>query len=614
MKMSKLFSQTLREAPAEAEVTSHQLLIRAGFIRPLAAGVFSYLPLARRSLHKIEAILRDEINSIGGQEITMPIVNPADIWRETGRWYQIGAEMGRFIDRRGRDMALAMTHEEVVADLVRHEIRSYQQLPQLIYHIQTKWRDDPRPRAGLIRVREFTMKDSYSLDSSWEGLDKQYRAHYQAYFNIFHRCGLSVSAVKSDTGMMGGQMAHEYMYLTPIGEDTLLICDLCHYAANRQIARFQKIPAQVEAKQAIEKVATPECKTIEELANFLGVGKQRTAKAVFMVATISEGEKDIERFVFAIIRGDMEVNETKLANAIKAKDLRPAREDEIRAIGAEPGYASPVGIMESRESGKRDRGILVVDDMIPQSPNLVAGANEAGYHLRNVNYERDYTADVVADISAASEGDSCIECGSPLRVVRGVEVGNIFKLGTRYSEAMGCHFRDLDGISKPVIMGSYGVGTGRLLACIVEEHHDEYGLIWPVTVAPFTIHLVVLKGRGDEGIINSEVEAERLYAELEAAGFEVLFDDRDESPGIKFNDADLIGIPIRLTVSSRALKQGGVEFKRRDQKEKRIIPTSEIIPAIQGEIEVLLNEINTKMVDVPFDKLPVNSRAEYIST
>jgi len=602
MKMSKLFSQTLREAPAEAEVTSHQLLIRAGFIRPLAAGVFSYLPLARRSLKKIEAILREEMNAIGGQEITMPIVNPADIWRETGRWYQIGAEMGRFVDRRGRDMALAMTHEEVVADLVRHEIRSYQQLPQLIYHIQTKWRDDPRPRAGLIRVREFTMKDSYSLDSNWEGLDKQYRAHYQAYFNIFHRCGLNTIAVKSDTGMMGGQMAHEYMYLTPIGEDTLLLCDACHYAANRQIARFRKPSAVAETIQTIEKVATPECKTIEDLANFLGVNKSRTAKAVFLVATIAEGEKDIDRFVFAIVRGDMEVNETKLANAVKAKDLRPAREEEIRAIGAEPGYASPVGIVKSGDKGLGEKGMIVVDDMIPKSPNLVAGANEPGYHLRNVNYGRDYSADVIADIAAAGEGDACEECGGALRAVRGVEVGNIFKLGTRYSEAMGCHFRDQDGISKPVIMGSYGIGTGRLLACIVEEHHDEFGLIWPVSVAPYTVHLVVLKGKGTEGVEDSEANAERLYAQLQTAGIEVLYDDRDESPGVKFNDADLIGLPIRLTVSARAMKQGGVEFKRRDKKEKRILPSADIITAIQAEIDDLYAELNDKVIDVPFSE------------
>lgn len=600
MKISKLFSQTLREAPAEAEVASHQLLIRAGFIRPLAAGIFTYLPLARRSLKKIEAILREEMEAIGGQEITMPIVNPSDIWRETGRWYAIGAEMGRFVDRRGRDMALAMTHEEVVADLVRHEIRSYQQLPQLIYHIQTKWRDDPRPRAGLIRVREFTMKDSYSLDSSWDGLDKQYRAHYQAYFNIFHLCGLDVIAVKSDTGMMGGQMAHEYMYLTPIGEDTLLLCDNCHYAANRQIALFRKIPAQSESLLAIERVGTPECKTIEELANFLEVARSRTAKAVFLVATIAEGEKDVDRFVFAIVRGDMEVNETKLANAVKAKELRPAREEEIRAIGSEPGYASPIGIGKPGGKGNGGKALIIVDDMIPLSPNLVAGANEPGVHLRNVNYGRDFTANLVADIAAASEGDDCVECGSPLREVRGVEVGNIFKLGTRYSEAMGCHFRDQDGISKPVIMGSYGIGTGRLLACIAEEYHDEFGLIWPISVAPFAVHMIVLKGKGVEGIGDSEAIAERLYDELQAAGIEVLYDDRDDSPGVKFNDADLIGLPIRLTVSDRAMRQGGVEFKRRDKKEKRIIPYADIIKAVQAEIDLLEAEITAKVIDMPF--------------
>jgi len=353
--------------------------------------------------------------------------------------------------------------------------------------------------------------------------------------------------------------------------------------------------------QAIEKVATPECKTIEDLANFLGVTKSRTAKAVFLVATIAEGEKDVDHFVFAIIRGDMEVNETKLANAVKAKDLRPAREDEILAIGAEPGYASPVGIKKTGDLGKGDGVIIVVDDVIPVSPNLVAGANEPGYHLRNVNYGRDYSADVIADIAAAAEGVACVECGGALQALRGVEVGNIFKLGTRYSEVMGCHFRDQDGISKPVIMGSYGIGTGRLLACIAEEHHDEYGLIWPVSVAPYTVHLVVLKGKGAEGAEDSEASAERLYTDLQAAGIEVLYDDRDESPGVKFNDADLIGLPIRLTVSIRAMRQGGVEYKRRDQKEKRIIASTEIITAIQAEIGNLYAELNAKMIEAPFN-------------
>jgi prolyl-tRNA synthetase len=390
------------------------------------------------------------------------------------------------------------------------------------------------------------------------------------------------------------------MYLTPIGEDTLLICDACHYAANRQIALFRKPAAIAEDLKDIKKVATPECKTIEELANYLGVEKSRTAKAVFMIATISEGEKDIDRFVFAIVRGDMEVNETKLANATRARDLRPAREDEIRAIGAEPGYASPVGIQKPGEVGAANNPLIIVDDIIPQSPNLVAGANEAGYHLRNVNYGRDYRADVIADIVAASERDACVECGSPLRAVRGVEVGNIFKLGTRYSEAMGCHFRDQDGLSKPVIMGSYGIGLGRLLACIVEEHHDELGLIWPITVAPYPVHMVVLKGKGTDGIDETSVTAEKLVAELQVSGIEVLYDDRDDSPGVKFNDADLIGLPIRLTVSARAMKQGGVEFKRRDQNEKRVIPYPDVVATVQAEIDALFTEISVKVVDVPF--------------
>ncbi len=590
MRMSQLFSQTLREAPAEAEIASHRLLLRAGFIRQLAAGIFTYMPLARRSLTKIENIMREEMNAIGGQEMTMPVVHPAEIWQETERWYQIGSEMGRFKDKNNRDMVLAMTHEEVVADLVRKEIRSYRQLPRLIYHIQTKWRDDPRPRAGLIRVREFTMKDSYSLDADWEGLDRQYRAHYQAYFNIFHRCGLPVVAVRSDVGMMGGKMAHEYMYLTPVGEDTLLLCDNCGYAANRQIARFRKPPASAEPLLPAEPVATPECKTIEELANFLGVPKARTAKAVFMMATIPEGRQTTQRFVFAVVRGDMEVNETKLANAVKASELRPATEAEIRAVGAEPGYASPVGLKDA---------LVVVDEAIPDSPNLVAGANREGYHLRNVNFGRDYQADIIADIAAAQEGDACPQCGGALRTVRGVEVGNIFKLGTRYSDAMGCTYLDKDGQQKPVIMGSYGIGSGRLLACVAEEHHDEQGLIWPVTVAPYHVHLVSLAGKGNPEILTA---AEQLYHDLTAAGVEVLYDDREESPGVKFNDADLIGLPIRLTVSERAQEQGGVEFKRRDQAEKHIIPRPDVIAYVQAEIEQLRAGIAATVVPMAFDE------------
>lgn len=600
MRLSKLFSQTLREAPAEAEISSHQLLVRAGFIRQLAAGIFSYLPLAKRALTKIENIMRDEMNAIGGQEITMPVVHPAELWQESERWYAIGSEMGRFKDKNNRDMVLAMTHEEVVADLVRRDVHSYRQLPRLIYHIQTKWRDDPRPRAGLIRVREFTMKDSYSLDADWDGLDKQYRAHYQAYFNIFHLCGVEVIAVKSDVGMMGGKLAHEYMYLTPIGEDTLLLCDACGYAANRQIARFQKTAPVSEQPLQLEKVATPETKTIAALADFLQIPQSKTAKAVFMVAKISEGQDTAQKLVFAILRGDMELNETKLANALVANELRPAHDEEIISVGAVPGYASPVGI-PGDAVGRSEQTplplVVVVDDLIPQSPNLVAGANEDGFHLRNVNYGRDYQAQIVADIAAAQDGDSCPDCGGVLHTQRGVEVGNIFKLGTRFAEPMGCTYTDKDGVERPVIMGSYGIGSGRLLACIAEEHHDEHGLIWPVTVAPYHVHLVALAAKGSDQV---QQEAESIYAELEAAGLEVLYDDREESPGVKFNDADLIGLPVRLTVSGRALEQGGVEFKRRDQADKRILPRAEIVQQVKAEIASLMKEIQEKLVEVSF--------------
>ncbi len=614
MRMTQLFGQTLRDAPAEAQVASHQLLLRAGFIRQLAAGIFSYLPLARRSMTKIESIIREEMNAIGGQEITMPVVNPADIWKETGRWYQIGSEMGRFKDKSDRDMVLAMTHEEVVADLMRQEIRSYSQLPRLIYHIQTKWRDDPRPRAGLIRVREFTMKDSYSLDVDAAGLDRQYRAHYQAYFNIYHRCGLDAIAVGSDTGMMGGTLAHEYMILTPIGEDTLMLCDACGYAANRQVARFQKPPAVDEAPCPIEKVATPNVTTIADLAAFLGIPAAKTAKAVFMVAElanqrikesanqrISESANEQvsksnnhqlpitnpEQFVFAVIRGDMDVNETKLANAVKAKALRPATEAEIRAVGAEPGYGSPLGVQDA---------LVVVDDAVATSPNLVAGANEVGYHLRNVNYGRDYGANIVADIAATQEGDACPACGGALRAERGVEVGNIFKLGTRYSEAMGARFLDQDGELKPVVMGSYGIGIGRLLACVAEMRHDDYGLIWPITIAPYPVHLLTLGPADSE----ATVVAEQLYTEMQAAGIDALFDDRDRSPGVKFNDADLIGLPLRVTVAARGLQQQSVELKRRDQKERELIPLADVIPALKARIAELEAEIAKTVVEVPF--------------
>ena len=571
MRFSRLFATTLRQPPSEAESISHQLLLRAGYIRPLAAGLFSLLPLGQRVAARIEGIIRNEIDAIGGQEMKMPVVHPAELWRESGRYDAIGDELGRFSDRNGRDMVLAMTHEEVVTDLARREIKSYRQLPQLIYHFQTKWRDDPRPRAGLIRVREFTMKDSYSLDASWEGLAKQYDAHFAAYQRIYARCELPVVAVKSDTGMMGGKEAHEFMVLTPIGEDTLILCDACGYTANRQVARLRKAEAPAADPLPLEKVATPHTPTIAALAELLSIAPSQTAKAVFLVADLPDAKGVREQFVFVVMRGDMDLNETKLGNAIASLlgapplRLRPAREDEIRATGAEPGYASPIGLKDV---------LVIVDDAVPSSPNLVAGANEAGYHLRNTNYGRDYTAALVTDLAAADAGCACPECGAPVKAERGVEVGNIFKLGTRYSEALGATFLDADGQTRPIIMGSYGIGVGRLMACVVERHHDADGLIWPEAIAPYRVHLVRLPG--------GEEIAERVYADLLAAGVEVLFDDRDDRAGVKFKDADLIGLPIRVTLGERALKSGGAEVKFRRTGESRMVPLDELVLTVKG--------------------------------
>lgn len=582
MRLSRAFFQTLRDAPGDAELMSHQLLLRAGFIQPLGAGIYSYLPLARRSMDKIEGIIRAEMNAIGGQEVTMPVAHPADLWQQTGRWHTAYPELVHWKDRAGREMTLAMTHEEVVADLARREISSYRQLPQMIYHLQTKFRDEPRPRGGLIRVREFTMKDSYSLDVDEAGLDRQYRAHWQAYFNIFRRCGLDVHAVRADVGMMGGSLSHEYMALTDAGEDTLLLCAACGYAANRQVARVRKPQPAAEALLPVTKVATPDCKSIAELAAFLNVPTSRTAKAVFLRDTGSG------RIIFAVVRGDMDVNETKLANVVGASGLQPASEEEIHAIGAQPGYGSPVGVHDC---------VVVVDDLAAASPNLVAGANEAGYHLLNVTCGRDYTPDIVADIVAARADDACEACGAALQMARGIEVGNIFKLGTRYAEALGALYTDAEGNKRPIVMGSYGIGVGRLLATVAELSHDAAGLIWPVSIAPFQVHLVVLPKKAPD----AARVADALYAELIAAGIEVLYDDReDPSAGVKFNDADLIGLPLRVTVGAKALQEGGVELKRRSATEKQLVALDALLPTVQIELAELRAELAARVQTVPF--------------
>jgi prolyl-tRNA synthetase len=570
MRMSALFGLTLREAPSGAEVAGHGLLLRAGYIRQLAAGIFSYLPLAKRSISKIEKILREEMDAAGGQELSMPVVQPAGVWERSGRYSTTGQELVRLSDRRNREMVLAMTHEEIVAGLAASEVDSYQRLPRLVYQIQTKFRDDPRPRAGLIRAREFTMKDAYSLDRDERGLDQQYSTLYQAYFKIFARCGLPTIAVGADVGIMGGSMAHEFMYLAPIGEDTILICDDCGYTSNRQVARFRKPIPEAEMQRPVEKVPTPGTSTIDMLARTLQVRESSTAKAVFLVTTV-EGS---ERLVLAVVRGDMDLGETKLANAIGVSGLRPALPEEVRAVGAEPGYGSPLGV---------EGAIVVVDDAILSSPNLVAGANEEGFHYLNVNYGRDFEADTVADIAVAGDGSLCPECGDAMRAVRGVEVGNIFKLGTRYSEAFGASFLDRDGRRKPVVMGSYGIGLGRLLACIAEEHHDENGLVWPVTVAPYHVHFVAAEA--------SEM-AEGLYETLVSAGVEVLYDDRRESLGAKFKDADLIGVPLRLTLTARSLRSGGVEIKARCGSEGYVVSIERALAAVRREISDLGAEIS----------------------
>ncbi len=598
MRMSLLFGQTLREAPSEAEVAGHRLLVRAGFIRQLAPGIFGYLPLARRSLSKLESILRAEINAIGGQELAMPVMYLATM-QDTGHEHRTGAEAGRFGDDAGRDAVSAMTREEVVAGLAAGEIRSYRQLPRLIYHMQTEWHDDPRPRAGLIRARESTVLKSYSLDASQQGLDAQYHACYRACLRIFSRCALPVVAVASHTG--GGDMAREFVYLTPAGETALVLCGRCGYAADRQIATFRKVPLPPEPPRPVEKVPTPGVTTIEALARFLGVPQARTAKAVFMVAAIPEEGREVDRPVLAVVRGDMAVNQTKLAGVLGAKALAPAREDDIRAWGAVPGYASPIGISEAV--------IVVVDDLIPGSSNLVAGANEQGYHLLNVNYGRDYRAHIVADIALADEGYPCPDCGEGVALSTGAGVGYMFKPGTRYSEASGATFLDRQGRPQPIFMGSYAIGVDRLLACIAEQHHDERGLIWPISVAPYEVHLVSLasgdgvaggqrprpeQGRGQAGEV-----AEQLYSMLQAGGVEVLYDDRAESPGVKFADADLIGVPLRLTVGERSLARGGVELKRRAAGEGVIVPVAEAVDRVRAEIASLYAEIEAGVVEEP---------------
>ncbi|HLX34918.1 MAG TPA: proline--tRNA ligase [Candidatus Limnocylindrales bacterium] len=553
MRLSELFFTSLRDDPAEAEMPSHRLLLRAGYVRQLGSGIYSLLPLGFRVSQRVEQVIREEQDRIGGQEMEMPVVHPAEVWKDSGRYYKIGPELVRFKDRGERDMVLAMTHEEVVALLLRDIVQSYRQLPMMVYHFQTKFRDEPRSRGGLIRVREFVMKDAYSCDLDDAGLDVSYRMQYEAYERTFKRLGLDAIAVGADVGIMGGSGAHEFMVLNEYGEDTLVLCDHCGYAENQQIAQVRKPDPPAEAALPMEDVATPDATTIDALATFLGVPSSKTAKAAFFVT--GDG-----RFVAAIVRGDHDVNETKLVNVLKATGgLRPAQLDEIKARGMEAGYGSPIGAKDA---------VIVVDELVMRSPNLVAGANRVGWHVKNVNVPRDYTPDLVAEITNAREGDPCITCGSPVKLRNGIEVGNIFKLGTDFTIAFGSMYLGEDGARHPIVMGSYGIGVGRNVACIVEAHHDEKGIVWPDEVAPYAAHLVAIGAGRDPKVAEL---ADRLHDLAKDAGREILYDDRDESPGVKLTDAELLGMPWILTVSARSLAAGGVEVTRRQSGERRTV-------------------------------------------
>jgi prolyl-tRNA synthetase len=568
VRMSHLFGRTLRTAPNDVEIVSHQLMLRAGMIRPLGSGLISLLPLGFRVVTKIEQIIREEIDAIGGQELLMPVVHPADIWRESGRYDQVGPEMARFKDRADRDMVLALTHEEVITDLARQEISSYRQLPMIAYHIQTKFRDEPRSRGGLIRVREFTMKDSYSFDLDEAGLDHAYRLHWRAYDRIFRRIGLKFIVVGADVGMMGGSASHEFMAFSENGEDTILLCNQCGYAANREVAKFKRDEPVDEPLLDMEAIETPNTPTIQSLADLLGIPTAKTAKAVFFTGGTG-------RFIFAVIRGDLDVNETKLRNATGERTLTPATGEEIKAIGAEAGYGSPVGVHDA---------FIVIDESVRDTPNLVAGANRPGWHLKNVNPGRDYQADLIADIATAGNDFPCPECGNPLHETRAIEIGNIFKLGTRYSEKLGATYLDANGESHPIVMGSYGIGSGRNAATVVEQRHDDKGILWPISIAPYHVSLLELPSP-DDG--RPKEVAERLYRELEDLGVEVLYDDRDERPGVKFNDADLIGNPLRVAVSARNLANDQIEIKLRKQKDAIFVPLDQAV----AEIVRILAEI-----------------------
>ncbi len=542
MRITNLFTKTTREVPADSDTASHSLLVRAGMINQLAAGVYTYLPLGWRVLRKIENIVREEMDKAGGQEVVMPVLQPQEIWQQSGRDKMDVLFM--LNDRRDRRMVLGPTHEEVITSLAARYIKSYRDMPQMLYQIQVKFRDEPRPRGGLMRAREFVMKDAYSFDVDEAGLDASYQKMAEAYKSVYKRCGLPTMLVEADSGAIGGKDSREFMVIAQSGEDEIIYCEGCSYAANTEKAVSIKEKFDNGQPLPVEEVATPGLSSIEEVAGFLKISPGHTLKAVFYNA---DGP-----FVMAVIRGDLDINEIKLKNQLHANELRLATDTEVKEAGVIAGFASPVGLKDIK---------IVADDSIMLTTNLVAGGNKKDTHIKNVNYPRDFEAGIVADIAMARPGHKC-QCGGDLTAVRGIEVGHIFKLLTRYSEKFEAVYTDEKGAVKPDIMGCYGMGVSRLMAAAVEQNHDDKGIIWPVPIAPYHVHLCALYREGTK----VAEAAEKLYADLQSAGIEVLFDDRQESPGVKFNDADLIGVPFRVTVSARTLEKDSVEFKNHSRR------------------------------------------------
>ena len=558
-RMSRYFLKTLREAPAEAELPSHRLLLRAGLVSPLAAGLYSFTPLGWRAMRNVEELVRQEMNRAGAQELRLPALQPLEIWDRSGRSEIFGGVLLRLKDRRERDFVLAPTHEEAISTLAAAQVQSYRDLPVTLYQFQQKFRDEPRARGGLIRLREFCMKDAYSFDPDWETLDESYQAMFDAYARIFERAEVPAVPVEADSGAIGGKDSQEFIFLNENGEDEVLLCSACGYAANAEKAVFRPDPP-VEAEPApVERVDTPGVTTIASLAAFLGIEERQTAKAVFYSA---DGEP-----VFVTIRGDLEVNDTKLRNLLKAVELEPMDDAAVARHGLVAGSASPVGLEGMR---------VVADVSATEAANLVGGANEPDAHLLNLNHGRDWAADVVDDIALAESGHGCPNCEGRLEARSGMELGHVFKLGAMYAEAFDVRYLDGEGERRHAVMGCYGIGVDRLLAAVLEANHDEDGIIWPRTLAPFDVHVVVLGGEQPEV---SQALGE-LEAALEAAGLEALVDDRDESPGAKFKDADLLGMPVRLTVSPRALSRGGIEVRMRDGGENEIVPLAEVVGRI----------------------------------